>query len=78
MGIIRDTYATRLGNGFETGCYIDPVAKYVPVILDNVADVDTDPELNSIVRRDVRIAFRHAALNIDRTAHRVHNAIELG
>ncbi len=53
VGIIRDTNATGLYNRFETCCYVDTVAEYVPVILDNIADIDTDPELNSIVRRYV-------------------------
>ena len=53
VGIIRDTNATGLRNGFEACCYVDPVAEYVPVIFDNIADIDTDPELNSIVRRYV-------------------------
>ncbi|MGY3471176.1 hypothetical protein ACVWWR_002517 [Bradyrhizobium sp. LM3.2] len=78
VGIIRHTNATGLRNRFETRCYVDTVAEYVPIILDNIANIDTDPELNSIVRWYVRIAFRHATLNIDRTAHCVHNAIELG
>jgi hypothetical protein len=51
VGIIGDTNAAGLRNGFEACCYVDPVAEYVPVIFDNITNIDTDPELNSMVRR---------------------------
>jgi hypothetical protein len=78
VGILGNANAARLRNGLEACRYVDPVAEYVPVIFDNITNIDAYPELNSIVRRYVCIAIRHAALNIDRTAHRVHNTIELG
>jgi hypothetical protein len=77
VGIIGDTNPAGLRDGLKACCYVDPVAEYVPVIFDNIADIDTDPKLNSIIQRYACIAFRHATLNIDRTAHRVHNAIKL-
>jgi len=55
---------------------IDTVAKYVSIIFDNIADVDSYRELHSIVWRNVRIAFDHTALNIDNTTHRVQRADE--
>ena len=51
VGIIRNTNAAGLRNGFEACCYVDAIAEYVPVILDNITDIDTDPKLNSIARR---------------------------
>ena len=53
VGIIRDTNATWLRNGFKTCCYVYTVAEYVPAIFDNVTDIDAYPEINSIVRRYV-------------------------
>jgi hypothetical protein len=53
VGIIGNANAAGLSNGLEACCYVDPVAEYVPVIFDNITDIDTDSELNSIVRRYV-------------------------
>ena len=50
MRIIGNTNAAGLRNGFEPCCYVDPVAEYVPVIFDNITNIDTDPKLNSTVR----------------------------
>ena len=49
MGIIGNANAARLRDGLKACCYVDPVAEYVPVIFDNIADIDTDPKLNSII-----------------------------
>src|SRR5262249_6706419 len=43
----------------------------------NVADIDADSKLDTFVGRDVSVAFRHAALNINSAAHSVDNTDEL-
>jgi hypothetical protein len=48
--IIGNTNAAGLRNGFEPCCYVDPVAEYVPVIFDNITNIDTNAELNPIAR----------------------------
>jgi len=78
VGIIRNANAARLRNGLEACGYVNPFAEYVSTIFDYITNIDAYAELNAIVRRHVSVAVRHTALNIDRTAHRVHNAIELG
>jgi len=66
----------RLRDGFEACRHVNTVAKYVSIIFDNIADVDSYPELHSIVWRNVRIASDHTVLNIDNTTHRVQRADE--
>jgi hypothetical protein len=39
VGIVGNTNAARLCNGFETCRHVDTVTKYVPVIFDNIAAV---------------------------------------
>ena len=53
VGIVGNADAARFRNGLKACRYIDPVTEYVPVIFDNITDIDTDPELNSIVWRYV-------------------------
>jgi hypothetical protein len=77
VSIIGKANTTRLRDGFETDGDIDDVAKYIAGILDDVADIDADPEFNALIRRCRCVAFGHATLNIDRAAPRIHNAVEL-
>ena len=76
MSITENTNAARLRNGFETCRHVDTAAKYVSIMFDDIADVDSYPELDSIVWRNVSIAFDHTALNIDSATHRVQSADE--
>jgi hypothetical protein len=77
MSIIGKTNTAGLRDGFETDSHIDYVAKYIAGILDNIADIDADPEFNALIRWYGRVAFGHAVLNIDRATSRIHNAVEL-
>ena len=61
---------------FQACCDIHAVAKDVVAINDDVADVDSDSKDDLFFRRDTRIAPDHAALNLDRTGDRIHNACE--
>jgi hypothetical protein len=40
--------------------------------------MDADAELDTLVRRDTRVAFDHGDLDFDRAAHGVDHAAELG
>ena len=53
MGIIGNTNAAGFRNGFEACRYVDAVAEDVTVIFYDITDINTDPELNSLVRRYV-------------------------
>ena len=47
-------------------------------LLDDVAQMNADPELDASLRRHTRVAFDHSDLHFDRAAHRVDHAAELG
>ncbi len=50
----------------------------VVALLNDVAQMDADPELDMLVPRDARVAFDHSDLDFDRAAHYVDDAAELG
>jgi hypothetical protein len=53
------------------------VAENVLLVVDDVAEIDANAKLDSLVLRHAGIAFAHAALHLDRAAHRIHHAREL-
>ena len=57
---------------------IDAVAHQIAVaLLDDVADVNADAELDAPVLRHAGVALDQAVLHLDRAAHRVDHAAEL-
>jgi hypothetical protein len=72
VGLLGETDRARLGDALEPRRNIVAVA-----LLDNVADMDADAELDAFVGRDAHIALGHAGLHFDRAAHRVNHAAEL-
>jgi hypothetical protein len=78
VGIIGKANTTGFGDGLETSGNVDYVAKYVAGIFDDVADIDSDPELNALIRPYGHIAIGHATLNVAPTSHGSHNAGGLG
>ena len=73
----RDADAAGLGEAFEPGGDIDPVAEDVAVLDDDVALVDADAELEALFRRGRGVAFGHRALPLGGAAQRVDDAGEL-
>src|ERR1700682_4258660 len=71
-----DADAAWLGKRFQPGGDIDAVAIDVVVVADDVADIDADAKLNALVGPNVGIALGHAALHLDRAAHRIDDAGE--
>src|SRR5262249_55288749 len=61
----------------QAGSDIDAVAVDVPPILDDVAEIDPDAELDPPIRRYTGVAQRHLALHFDGAANRVDDAGEL-
>ena len=55
---------------------VDAIAKNIIVIEDDVADVNSDPEIDPCIGRHVGVPIRHAALDFDRAARRVDCAGE--
>ena len=70
--------AARLGEGFEPRRDVDPVAKDVAVLDDDVAEIDADAEFDAFGGRHRDVALGHPALQFDRAAHRVDDAGKLG
>ena len=67
-----------LGDTFQSRGDIDAVAHQVAVaLLDNVAQMDADAELDAALGRKAGVALDHAVLHLDGAAHGVDNASEL-
>ena len=77
MNDVRNADAARLGNALKPRRDIDAIAKDIVAIDDDVAHIDTDAELDLLVRRHISIACRHRALNVDGATNRVDCTGEL-
>jgi hypothetical protein len=75
--VAREQDPARLGQGLEPRGDVDPVAEDVAALVDDVADVDADPEADALRLGDVLLALGHAALDRDRADDRVNGAREL-
>ena len=78
IGVFRKTNGSGLGNTFQSGGDVDAIAHQVAVaLLDHVAQMDADAELNAALRRKAGVALHHAVLHFDRAAHGVDHAAKL-
>ena len=77
MHLARHADATRLREPFQACGHVHTIPKDVTAVDNDVPDIDADAKLDPLFLRYTGIAFGHAALNIDSTAHRVYNAAEL-
>jgi len=68
----------RLSQRFEPGCNVDAVAEDVAILDDDVTDIDAHAKFDALVLGHRGVALGHLALQLDRTAHRVDDAGELG
>src|SRR4029450_6322289 len=73
----RDADAARLREALQASRHVDAVPENVVTLDDDVADIDTDADLHTWSCRRRDIAFRHAALDLDGTAHGLDHAREL-
>ena len=62
----------------QPGSHVHTFTEDIVVLDDNVANMDADAEFDTPVRRDVGIARRHAALDVNGTADRIDDAGEFG
>jgi hypothetical protein len=72
-----NTNSARFGQGFEACRDIDPVAKDVAPVLDDVAQIDPHAQFDAAIPRHIGVSLGHRALHFDRTTHRVDDAGEL-
>ena len=78
ISVLRQTNPAGLADALQPRGDIDAVSHQIAVaLLDHVAQMDTDAELDALVGRDAGIALDHAILHLDGAARRVDHAAEL-
>ena len=78
VGVFGQAERARNRDALDPRGDIDAVAHKVAVaLLDDVAEMDSDPEFDAPVRRKASVALGHAALHLDGAAHRIDHAAEL-
>jgi hypothetical protein len=70
VGVFRQTNAARIGDPFQSRGHVNAVPHQVAVVLLNhIAKVDTDAEIDPPFGRKTRIALNHSVLHFDGAAH---------
>ena len=78
VGCLGETDSAWLGDALEPRRDVDAVAHEVAVaLLDDIADMDADPELNAPVHRNIGVAHRDGCSHFDGAAHGADDAAEL-
>ena len=68
-----------MASAFQPRSDVDALAHQIPVgLLDDVAEMNADAELDAAIFRHADVAFDHAGLKLDRAAHRIDHAAEFG
>ena len=76
--LLGETDRAGLGDAFQARGDVDAVAHQVAVaLLDDVAEMNADAELDAALRRQAGVALDEAVLHLDRAAHGVDHAAEL-
>ncbi len=76
--VLGEAKPARLANPLEPRGNVDAVAHEIAVgLLDHVAEVDADAELDAALGRQAGVALGHAVLHFDGAAHGVDHAAEL-
>jgi hypothetical protein len=69
IGILRKTDAARISNSFKARGNVHTVTHKIAVsLLDYIAQMDADSELDPPIRRQTGITLHHAVLHLDGTA----------
>jgi hypothetical protein len=75
VGIFRETNGTGFGDAFQTGGDIHAIAHQVAVaLLDHIAQMDADAELDPTLGGKPGVALDHAVLHLDGTADGINHA----
>ena len=78
VGVLGETNAARISNAFKARGDIDAIAHQVAVaLLDHIAEMDADPELDAPLGRKTSVALDHAVLHLDGAANGIDHASEL-
>ena len=77
IGVLGQADRAWLADAFEPRRDVDAVAHEIAItLLDDIAEMNADPELDATLRRQPGIALGHAALHLDCAAHGVDDAAE--
>ena len=78
IGLLGKTDGARLGDAFQSCGDVDAVAHQVAVaLLDNIAKMNADAELDAALGRKASVALDHAVLHLDGAANGVDHAAKL-
>jgi len=78
VGVLGKTDTAWISNAFKARGNVDAVAHQVAIaLLDHVAQMDADAELDATLRRKTRVALDHAILHLDCAANGIDDASEL-
>ena len=78
IGVLGQTDRAGLGDAFKPRGDIDAVAHQIAVgLLDDIAQMDADAELDAAILRHASVALDHGVLNFDGAADSVDHAAEL-
>ncbi|HWZ72506.1 MAG TPA: hypothetical protein VN326_13665 [Casimicrobiaceae bacterium] len=72
-----DADSTGFGQGFKPRCDIDAIAENVPVLYDDVAEIDADTNLDALIIGNAKVAHDHLALHLNGAPHGIDNASKL-
>ena len=78
VSVLGNTDRAGRSDPFQSRGDVDAVAHEVAVgLLDDVAEMNANPEFDAALRRQAGVALDEAVLHLDRAAHRVDHAAEL-
>jgi len=78
IGVFGETDGSRLGDTLQPRGDIDTITHKIAIaLLDDVAKMDADAELDATLRRKPGVALDRAVLHLDGTTHGIHHAAEL-
>ena len=76
--MLRETDRPRLGDALQPRGDIDAVAHQIAVgLLDDVAEMDADPNFDALVGRNPCVALDHRPLDFNSAVHRIDDTAEL-
>ena len=79
VGLLGQTDRARRANAFQPRSDVDAVAHQIAVgLLDDVAEMNADAELDPLIRSDARIALDHSSLHFDCATRCIDHTAELG
>jgi len=78
VGVFGDVDTPRFGNAFQSRGDIDAIVHQIAIaLLNDIADMNADAELDTAIWRHAHIALDHSVLDLDGTLHSVNHTTEL-